>query len=202
MVSRRKLVVGLFIISLTILTKAAIYSHAYDDVQGVEMNDIIDIAFDRTIDGHPESGYDEENPFRLTVNPDYINIAFVNEIIGMKIGETKPSIQWTVYQENGTVTEIEYLNTKIVRLVKDATPSSTPIGEIILNVFVALLVVGGLVGAFFLYTKIIQPRFLTKKCMKCGNKATSKCSKCGSFVCAECLIKGCPSCGSKKYIRL
>ncbi|MHA1200936.1 MAG: hypothetical protein ACTSQ4_00245, partial [Candidatus Heimdallarchaeaceae archaeon] len=79
---------------------------------------------------------------------------------------------------------------------------TSPIGQIILTIFEVILIIGVAVGAIFLYVKVIHPRFLSKKCLTCGNQATSKCSKCGRFICSECMIKGCPSCGSQKYIHL
>ncbi len=201
MVSRKKLV-GSFIVLVTLLIQIAAISSAYDDVQGIELNDVIDISFDRYIDGIQESGYDDENPFELIVNKKYINEIFVLEMIGMKVGEVKPSIKWTVDEGGGIFTEYEYVNTKIIRIVKDATPAISPIGQTVLIIFEVILVIGAVVGAIFLYLKVIRPRYLSKKCLTCGNQATSKCSKCGRFICSECSVKGCPSCGSQKYIRL
>ena len=201
MVSRKKLV-GSFVVLVTLFIQVAALSSAYDDIHGVELNDIVDISFDRYIDGIQESGYDDENPFELTVNPAYINVIFVNEILGMKVGEIKPSIKWTVDEGGGIFTEYEYVNTKIIRIVKDATPAISPIGQTILIIFEVILVTGAVVGTIFLYLKVIRPRYFSKKCLTCGNQATSKCSKCGRFICSECSVKGCPSCGSRKYIRL
>ncbi len=201
MVSRKKIVRS-FVVLVTLLIQVAALSNAYDDIHGVELNDIIDISFDRYINGIQESGYDDENPFELTVNTAYINAKFVNEMIGMKVGEVKPSIKWTVDEGGGIFTEYEYVNTKIIRIVKDSTPPTSPIGQIILTIFEVFLVIGAVVGAVFLYIKVIHPRFLSKKCLTCGNQATSKCSKCGQFICTECSVKGCQSCGSQKYIRL
>lgn len=201
MVSRNKLV-GSFAVLVILLIQVAALSSAYDDVHGVELNDIIDISFERYIDGIPGLHKTDDDPFRLTVNPAYINVIFVNEMIGMKVGEVKPSIKWTVDEGGGIFTEYEYVNTKIVRLVKDATPETSPIGQIILTIFKVILVIGAVVGTIFLYIKVIRPRFLSKKCLVCGNQATSKCSNCGLFICSECTVKGCPSCGSRKYIRL
>ncbi|MHA1346016.1 MAG: hypothetical protein ACTSVO_03400 [Candidatus Heimdallarchaeaceae archaeon] len=201
MVSHKKLV-GFFIVLIALLVQASALSGAYDDVHGVELNDVIDISFSRIINGEPGLSYPDDSPFQLTVNPAYINVVLVNEIIGMKVGEVKASIKWTVDEGGGVYNEYEYVNTKIVRLVSDATPSTTPIGQTILIIFEVILVIGAVIGAFFLYQKVIRPRFLSKKCLTCGTLATSKCSKCGSFICAECAVKGCPTCGSRKYIRL
>ncbi|MCK5304790.1 MAG: hypothetical protein KAJ72_06040, partial [Candidatus Heimdallarchaeota archaeon] len=199
MVSRKKIVRS-FVVLVTLLIQVAALSNAYDDIHGVELNDIIDISFDRYINGIQESGYDDENPFELTVNTAYINAKFVNEMIGMKVGEVKPSIKWTVDEGGGIFTEYEYVNTKIIRIVKDSTPPTSPIGQIILTIFEVFLVIGAVVGAVFLYIKVIHPRFLSKKCLTCGNQATSKCSKCGRYICSESTVKGCQSCGSQKYI--
>jgi hypothetical protein len=201
MVSHKKLV-RFFIILVTLFIQVSALSVAYDDIHGVELNDVIDISFDRYINGDATTGYPDDDPFQLTVNPAYINVIFVNEIIGMKVGEVKPSIKWTVDEGDGHFNEYEYVDTKIVRLVKDATPPNSPIGQIILTIFEVILVIGVAVGAIFLYVKVIHPRFLSKKCLTCGNQATSKCSKCERFICSECMIKGCPSCGSRKYIHL
>lgn len=201
MVSRKQLV-GFIVVLVAFLIQGIALSGAYDDVQGIELNDIIDISFDRYIDGDPTAGYDDANPFQLTVNSAYINVIFVNEMIGMKVGEVKPSIKWTVDEGGGIFTEYEYVDTKIVRLVYDATPSTSPIGQTILTIFGIILGIGIVVAAIFLYFRVIQPRFLSKKCLVCGNQASSKCSNCGLFICSECAIKGCPECGSRKYIRL
>ncbi len=201
MVSRKKLV-GSFVVLVTLLLQVASLSVAYDDIHGIELNDVIAISYDRYINGDFKDSTDDEHPFELIVNKAYINEIFVLEMIGMKIGEVKPSIKWTVDEGGGIFTEYEYVNTKIVRLVKDATPAIGPIGQIILTIFEVILGIGVVVGAIFLYLKVIRPRFLSKKCLTCRNQATSKCSKCGRFICSECTVKGCPSCGSQKYIRL
>jgi hypothetical protein len=201
MVSRKQLV-GFFVVLVALLIQGTALSSAYDDVHGIEINDVIHISFDRYIDGIQESGYDDDNPFELIVNKAYINEIFVLEMIGMKVGEVKPSIKWTVDEGGGIFTEYEYVNTKIVRIVKDSTPAISPIGQTVLIIFEVILVIGAVVGAIFLYLKVIHPLYLSKKCLTCGNQATSKCSKCGRFICSECSVKGCPSCGSRKYIRL
>ena len=188
-----------FVVTSVLLLSIISLSSAYDDVYGIETNDIIEVSFDRKINGVEEPGYDD---YRIDVNPSQINIAFVNALLGMKIGEVKPSIKWTVDEGDGTYTEYEYIDTTIIRLIKDATPSSSPIGQIILTVFEVILGIGVVIGAIFLYLKVIRPRFLSKKCLNCGELATSKCSKCGSFICSVCSAKGCSNCGSRKYIRL
>ena len=201
MVSRKQLV-GFFVVLVAILIQGTALSCAYDDIHGIELNDIVDISFDRYINGEQTTGYDDENPFQLTVNSAYINVIFVNEIIGMKVGEVKPSIKWTVDEGGGIFTEYEYVDTKIVRLVKDFTPSKPPIGQVILTISGIILGIGTVVAVIFLYFRVIQPRFLSKKCLTCGNQATSKCAKCGLFICSECMVKGCQDCGSRKFIRL
>ncbi len=201
MVSRKQLA-GFFVVLVALLIQGTALSGAYDDVHGVELNDIIDISFERYINGYPDSGYNETAPFQLTVNSAYINEIFVNELIGMKVGEVKPSIEWTVDEGGGVSNEYEYVNTKIVRLVYDATPSPSPIGQTLLTILGIILGIGLVVAAIFLYFRVIQPRFLSKKCLVCGNQASSKCSNCGLFFCSECTVKGCPDCGSRKYIRL
>ena len=201
MVSRKKLV-GFFIVLVTLLIQITAMSSAYDDVHGVELNDIIDISFVRYTNGVLTLEHSDADPFELTVNTASINEIFVLEMVGMKVGEVKPSIKWTVDEGGGIFNEYEYVNTKIVRIVKDSTPPTSPIGQIILTIFEVFLVIGAVVGAVFLYLKVIRPRFLSKKCLTCGNQATSKCSKCGRFICTECSVKGCQSCGSQKYLRL
>ncbi|MBY8999386.1 MAG: hypothetical protein KGD64_00555 [Candidatus Heimdallarchaeota archaeon] len=189
-----------FVVTSVLLLSIISLSSAYDDVHGIEFNDIIEISVDyRIIDGEIEPGYAD---YSIDVNPSQINIAFVNALIGMKIGEVKPSIKWTVDEGGGVFREIEYIDTTIIKLIKDATPSSSPIGQIILTVFEVILGIGVVIGAIFLYLKVIRPRFLSKKCLDCGKLATSKCSKCGSFICSVCSAKGCSNCGSRKYIRL
>lgn len=201
MVSRKKLV-GSFVVLVILLIQITAISSAYDDVHGVELNDIIDISFVRYTNGVLTLNHSDANPFELIVNKAYINEIFVLEMVGMKVGEVKPSIKWTVDEGGGISNDYEYVDTKIVRIVKDATPPTSPIGQIILTIFGVILVIGVVVGSIFLYLKVIHPRFLSKKCLTCGNQATSKCSKCGRFICSECTVKGCPNCGSQKYIRL
>lgn len=201
MIFHKKLI-GLSIILISLLANVTILSSAYDDIHGIEYNDIVDISFERYIDGVLNSVYDDDNPFQITINPDYINVIVVNQLLGMKVGEINPSIKWTVEQVNGTVNEFEYVNTKIVRIVKDSTPQISPIGETIITIFTVIAVIGAIVGLVFLYIKVLRPRLLRKKCMKCGKQAHTKCAKCGSFICSECSVNGCPSCGSRKYIRL
>lgn len=196
-------IIGVTSILIIFLASPILALQAYDDVHGVEYDDVIEIAFSRRInDDFYENEYTIENPFELTVNENYINVVFVNALIGMKVGEVKPSIEWSVTDEYGLETEYEYIDTTIVSIVRDATPNTTPIGKIFLYIFEAILAVGVVIGAFYLYIKVIKPKFLTKKCLECGNLATSKCSKCGTHICTDCSVKGCPNCGCKKYIRL
>ena len=50
-----------------------------------------------------------------------INEIFVNEILGMKLGEVKTYITWTMGSDL-----IEYYKTTILKIVLDSTPETTP----------------------------------------------------------------------------
>lgn len=172
---------------------------AYDDVLGVEYGDIIDVAFTSYIDGEFTNEYTEEGPFQITVNENYINRNFIEEIVGMKLGEVKPYITWTV-QNNGDTSTIEYYDTKIVNIVKDISPDRS-VGRIFLIAFAVIAGLALSIGAIYIVYRM-RSRILVKKCAKCGKAATSKCAKCAFVICSECGIKGCPECGNMKFIRL
>ncbi len=188
---------------LTILTMVLISSlsttQAYDDLLGVEYEDIINVAFTSYIDGEFSNEYTEEGPFQVTVNENYINKNFIDELVGMKLGEVNPYITWTV-QNNGEPSVIEYYDTKVVKIVKDSSPDRS-VGRIFLIVFAVIAGLGLSVGAIYVIYKT-RSKVLVKKCAKCGNTATSKCAKCAFIICSECGTKGCPECGTMKFIRL
>ncbi|MFW9851497.1 MAG: hypothetical protein ACFFDS_00980 [Candidatus Thorarchaeota archaeon] len=188
---------------LTILTMVLISSlsitRAYDDLLGVEYEDEIEVAFTSYIDGEFSNEYTEENPFMVTVNENYINKNFIEELVGMKVGEVKPYITWTI-QNDGVPSVIEYYDTKVVKIVKDASPDRS-VGRIFLVAFAVLAGLGLGVGVIYIVYKM-RSKILVKKCAKCGNTATSKCAKCAFIMCSECGTKGCPECGSMKFIRL
>ena len=174
-------------------------TQAYDELLGVEYEDIIDVAFTSYIDGEFTNEYTEEGPFRVTVNENYINRNFIEELVGMKLGEVKPYITWTV-PNNGDTSVIEYYNTKVVKIVKDSSPDRS-VGRIFLIIFAVIAGLGLSIGAFYVVYRM-RSRILVKKCAKCGNTATSKCAKCAFIICSECGTKGCPECGNMKFIRL
>ena len=182
-----------------VFTSSLLTTQAYDDLLGVEYEDVIDVAFTSYIDGEFTNEYTEDGPFQVIVNENYINKNFIEELVGMKVGEVKPYITWTI-QNDGELSVIEYYNTKVLKIVKDASPDRS-VGKIFLITFavIAGLVLG--VGAIYATYKL-RSKILIKKCAKCGNTATSKCAKCAFIMCSECGTKGCPECGNMKFIRL
>lgn len=108
------LVLGFMIISQLHLATA------YNDVDGIELNDVVDVAFVAYRACIFEVEYTSESPFRVEVNPAYINENFSEELLGMKLGEIKPYISW---REDGDL--IEYYNTTIVNIVDEILPTTT-----------------------------------------------------------------------------
>ncbi len=169
---------------------------AYDNLYGVEYDDVIDVAFESWINGIFSNSYTAEGPFRLTVSNQVINSNFTSELLGMKEGEVKPYITWINLDED----VIEYYDTTIVRLVKDSTPDSTLAWRIIRPILITVASLGIVIGGAYAGVKISQ-RLGIKGCSTCDNKATSKCSRCGENYCASCSSKGCNSCGSRQFVR-
>jgi len=199
MVSLSKNLLALYLVLLSTICLIPI-AQAYSNTQGVEYNDIVDISFTRYIDGEFSIEYTDSGPFQVVVDPAQVNRNLVDELIGMKVGEKK-DIAWDVTQSNGTVNYFEYRDTKIVKVVYDSSPGLPPIGGAVITV---LEVGGGLgvaVGGIYAVYKI-RSRLLVKKCSDCGKKANSKCAKCATFYCPDCTVKGCLSCGSRKFVRL
>ena len=102
-----------------LLSQSSIIS-AYDELNGVEPGDVIDIALISYINGEFVMEYTNEAPLRIEVDIYAINSYFYEAILGMKIGETKPYITWMV--ENNT---IEYYNTTILTIIYDSSYDST-----------------------------------------------------------------------------
>ena len=169
---------------------------AYDDFAGIEYDDIVDVAFESYRNGELVIEYTPDGPLRVEVNTNAVNYHFVNELLGMKVGEKKYYITWTVDSDL-----IEYYNTTILKIVKDATPTANPIWRIIKPILIVLAVLGGIVGAIYIAPKI-KSRIVIKKCTNCNKPSKSKCAKCGYYYCEECSSKGCTNCGSRKFIRL
>ena len=174
-------------------------TQAYDDLLGVEYEDVINVAFISYIDGEFTNNYTEEGPFEVIVNENYINKNFIDELLGMKLGEVNPYITWTVLN-NGEESKIEYYDTKVVEIVKDSSPDIS-VGKYFLIAFAVIAGLGFGIGAIYVIYKL-RSKILIKKCAKCGNTATSKCAKCAFIICSECGTKGCPECGNMKFIRL
>ncbi len=176
-------------------------TRAYDNINGVEFDDIIDISFVRYINGRYSITYSDTAPFTVKVSYNDLNHNVVDKLLGMKEQETK-DIDWEVELENGTITYYEYRNTKIVRIVVDSTPGSNiDVGRIFIIIAEVAAGVVGVVGAVYILYKL-RTRLSTKNCVGCSQKANSKCSKCNHFYCSECSVKGCSNCGSKQFIRL
>ncbi|NPD89344.1 MAG: hypothetical protein HGN29_11515 [Asgard group archaeon] len=176
-------------------------TQAYDNLNGVEYDDIIDISFVRYIDGRYSITYSDDDPFRVKVNYNELNHNVVDELLEMKKQETK-NINWEVVLENGTIRYYEYRNTKIVRIVEDSTPGiNVDIGRIFIIIAEVMAGIAGVGGAVYILYRV-RNRLSMKKCINCSKQANSKCSKCGSFFCSECSVKGCSNCGSRQFIRL
>lgn len=179
----------------------SINTQSYDNLNGVEYDDVIDISFVRYINGKYSITYSDDNPFRVKVNYNELNHNVVDELLGMKRQETK-DINWDVELENGTLVHYEYRDTKIVRIVEDSTPDG--IGNIAQIFIIIAEVLAGIIGVavtiYILYK--IRAKLSIKKCISCDKRANSKCSKCGVFYCSECSTKSCSNCGSRQYIRI
>lgn len=170
--------------------------YAYDDYAGIEYDDIIDVGFVSYRNEVFVIEYTEEGSFRVEVNSHAVNINFVNAVLGMKLGETKPYTTWTVGADL-----IEYYNITIYNIFKDISPDSSPVWRIFRTILIVVAVLGGVVGAIYLGIKL-KGRVKLKKCSNCSNTGVSKCAKCGKHYCSECSAKGCTSCGSRQFIRL
>jgi hypothetical protein len=195
-------VVGLLMFNFLILPNLLVQS--YDDRLGVEYDDTVNVTCTRIIDHKTWEPYiyTPDYPLTIVINPESFNENFINELLGMKLGETKELISWYVTQEDETVTLYEYHNTTIIEIVKDSTPgNSSPAG----GVFLTIIKVASGIGIFALgvYGFIfILRRLKAKSCISCSTKATSKCAKCGVYYCSNCSTKGCKDCGSTKYVRM
>lgn len=196
--SRRFSLVCIFIV---LLFHALSSTQAYDNINGVEYDDTIDISFVRYINGKYSITYSDTAPLTVKVSYNDLYHDVVDELLGMKKQETK-DIDWEIELENGTIKYYEYRNTKIVRIVVDSTPSSNvDVGRIFIIIAEVAAGIIGVVGAVFILYKL-RTRFLTKNCVGCSQQANSKCSKCGHFYCSECSVKGCSNCGSRQFVRL
>ena len=196
--SRRFSLLCIFII---LLFYALSSTQAYDNIDGVEYDDVVDISFVRYINGKYSITYSDAEPFTVKINYNELNHNVLDELLGMKKQETK-DIAWDVVLENGTIKYYEYRNTKIVRIVVDSTPgSNVDIGRIFVIIAEVLAGVVGVAGAVYVLYKL-RTRLSTKNCIGCSQQANSKCSKCGHFYCSECSVKGCSNCGSRQFIRL
>ena len=195
-------VVVLLMFNFLILPNLLVKS--YDDKLGVEYDDVVNVTCTRIIDHNTFDPfvYGLNSPLTVVINPESFNENFINELLGMKLGETKDLISWYVTQVDETITLYEYYNTTIIEIVEDSTPgTSSPAGA----VFLTIIKVAGGIGTFALgvYGFIfIRRRLKIKSCISCGTKATSKCAKCGVYYCPNCPTKGCKDCGSTKYIRM
>ncbi len=188
------------LILLSIVTSLAVAQFtsvvAYDNLYGVEYDDIVDVAFESWINGAFSNSFTAEGPFRVTVNTHIVNANFTNELIGMRLWEVKPYITWIDGEDN----LIEYYNTTVTNLVKDISPPSSGAWKIIRPILFTVIGIGIVVGGIYSGVKIRQ-RIGIKGCSTCDNKATSKCSKCGNSFCSNCSSKGCTICGSRQFIR-
>ena len=191
----------IFLFTITIFLFSPLFSAiAYDDINGVEYDDIVDLSFRVLYNGTIKNDYPPESPFQMKVSPLFINEVYVDFILGMKVGETKPYISWTSDTENGPVL-VEYIDNTLIRVVKDSTPAFGAAWKIISTILYVALGLGAVVGSVYLYMRF-RPRLASKGCVSCSNRAYLKCAKCGSFQCKNCSTSGCSSCGSSKFIRL
>ncbi len=125
------------LIFLVIIGQLSLIS-AYDDIEGIELNDVVDVAFVRYRACTFEVEYTSESPFRIEVNPLYFNENLTDELLGMKLGEIKPYLSW---RESGEL--VEYYNTTIVNIFYDSSEETTPTTKPanFFNVFVSLAVI-------------------------------------------------------------
>ena len=193
--------VSSFCVFIMILFCTLPSTQAYDNISGVEYDDILDISFVRYIDGKYSVTYSDSAPFTVKINYNDLYHSVVDKLLGMKKRETK-DIEWEIRLENGTIRFYEYRDTKIVRIVVDSTPDSNiDVGRIFIIIAEVIAGIAGVVGAVFILYKL-RTRFSIKSCVGCSQQANSKCSKCGHFYCSECSVKGCSNCGSRQFIRL
>ena len=93
---------------------------SYCEINGIEYDDIVDVAFISYRNGEFIIEYTAEGSFRITVDTNLIKETFINAILGMKLGETEPYIAWNIDAD-----VIEYYNTTIINIVFDSTPETS-----------------------------------------------------------------------------
>lgn len=108
-----------FVVVSLLLFICNISTFTYDENLGVEYNDVLDVTFTSYINGELQSIYTPEAPFRLRVNSTIINENMVNELIGMKLGETKSYVSWLV-----ETNLLEYYDLTVTNIVEDSTPET------------------------------------------------------------------------------
>jgi hypothetical protein len=185
--------VGIFSL---LLLNSFVSVYAYDEYEGIEYDDIVDVGFVSYRNGEFVIEYTEEGPFRVEVNTHAVNENFVNAIIGMKLGERKDLVTWMVGPDL-----IEYFNVTIYSIFRDVSTTNNIAWRIIKPILITIAVLGGLVGAGYLGIKI-RGRVVLKGCSNCGKTGASKCAKCGTYYCSDCSSKGCTNCGSRQFVRL
>jgi hypothetical protein len=170
--------------------------YAYDEFYGVEYDDVVDVGFVSHRNGDFVIEYTEEGSLRVVVNTNAINENFVNAILGMKEGEVKPLVTWTVGADL-----IEYFNVTIYDIVSGDENDNNKAWQIIRPIIITIAVLGGLAGVAYFGIKI-RGRLILKGCSSCSNTGASKCAKCGAHYCTNCSSKGCTNCGSRQFVRL
>jgi len=181
----------------------------------VKLGDLVGYSYRLIANGSLIEVKTEDDPEKRRIMPDISPPGLVDELVGMKLGETKDAV---IPPEKGfEITDLTYgylfnitlyyNNLKVVIL------NNVHYTDINTNGFIPgsfgyyfIRVVGGLLGAaagiFLVYGGYkLYPRIFGKKCLVCKKLAIGTCKKCGNTFCETCYSNGCPSCKSRTLLR-
>ena len=157
----------------------------------------------------------EDAPKKEFLNPTIVPSGLYDELVDMKLGETKDVV---LPPEEGFPisdptygylynTTLYYNDLKVVML------NNVYYTDLKTNGFIPgsfgyyfIRIGGGLLGAaavvFLIYGGYkLYPRILGKKCVICKTLAIGTCKKCGENFCERCYSNGCPNCKSRTLLR-
>ncbi len=200
---KQKLAVALLIMAL--IFSSPIKSHGYSETKGVERGDTIVVAYKLVLDNGTVLTDAERETFPGLDYGKYID-GFVDEVLGMKIGEKKtfrvpPEKAYTdpghylyglalIY----TVTLLDVENYTSQNQTNDTSDNFVTTLLRILAWTGGLIVLPILAIGVYRY---INSSFLHKSAHICsigGEKAAGKCANCGTPYCRSHFIKGCANC--------
>ncbi len=203
----------ILVLTLIIISSVNVRLQAYNEDEGLQIGDVIEVNFDAKILGGSRDG-DVAIPNEISIlelTPAAMISGLYEALLGMKINEVKNNVFVPPEKGYTSVSHELYnqtlnLNIQVLRLIHNNNFSSLSTqeskNELFDNLIFYINIMLVLFAVFYLLLLIKQRlrKFNRVMCTFCNNFADGKCGQCGTISCRASFSSGCLNCKSNTFV--